>query len=89
MANLKTSIKDVRQNKKRAEINRSWKRRMKNVVKRLNEMIKEGASEEELKKQLQIVYKVVDKVAKRGIIKKNTASRKKSRLSKKVNKALS
>ena len=89
MANLKTSIKDVRQNKKRAEINRSWKRRMKNVVKRLNEMIKEGAPEEELKKQLQIVYKVVDKVAKRGIIKKNTASRKKSRLSKKVNKALS
>lgn len=89
MANLKTSIKDVRQNKKRAEINRSWKRRMKNVVKRLNEMIKEGASEEELKKQLQIVYKVVDKVAKKGIIKKNTANRKKSRLSKKVNKAIS
>jgi len=36
---------------------------------------------------LSAAYKAIDKAAKRGIIKKNTAARKKSRLTKAVNRA--
>ena len=38
----------------------------------------------EAKKMLSSVYAVIDKTAKKGVIKKNNASRKKSRLSKLV-----
>ncbi len=37
---------------------------------------------------LSVAYKAIDKAAKRGIIKKNTASRKKSRLAKAVKRAV-
>jgi len=43
----------------------------------------------EVKKLLPRLYKTLDKTAKVGIIKKNTANRKKSRLTKSLNKALS
>ena len=39
------------------------------------------------KKELANAYKAIDKAAKRGTIKKQTAARKKSRLAKLVNKA--
>jgi small subunit ribosomal protein S20 len=42
---------------------------------------------EEAKKLLPKVYKVLDKSAKVGLIKKNTASRKKARISKSINKS--
>lgn len=84
MANLQTSIKDVRQNKRRAVFNARMKKRYKAAVKEFNERIaaedKKGAAE-----YLPRVYKMLDKAAKRGIIKKNNASRRKSRLAKKLN----
>lgn len=54
-------------------------RAMKEAVKELKAKIvaKDAKAAEKL---LPGVYKVIDKAAKRGIIKKNTASRKKSRL---------
>ena len=41
---------------------------------------------EEAKKQLQVVFKALDKAAKTGVIKKNKSSRLKSRLSLRLNK---
>lgn len=38
-------------------------------------------------KELSLAYKAIDKAAKRGVIKKNTAARKKSRLAKLLSKA--
>ena len=46
-----------------------------------------GTSVEDARKSLSSAYKAIDKAAKRGIIKKNTASRKKSRLSAAVKRA--
>jgi small subunit ribosomal protein S20 len=40
----------------------------------------------EVEKMLPKIYKAIDKAAKRGVIKKNAASRRKSRIMKKVNK---
>ena len=43
-------------------------------------------TQEEALKLLPEIYKAIDKTAKRGVIKKNTASRKKSRLTKAIQK---
>lgn len=63
-------------------------------LKRLNEMkvaIKgakktKGEKNEELPKLISLAYKAIDKAAKRGVIKKGAADRKKSRLAKFLNK---
>lgn len=58
---------------------------MKSLVKKIREFIGENKKEEALK-LLSRVYKALDKAAKRGIIKKNTAGRKKSRIAKAIKK---
>lgn len=54
---------------------------MKKVLKDIKKLKSEGKTEEVLK-LIPRVYKAIDKAAKRGVIKKRTASRKKSRLTK-------
>jgi small subunit ribosomal protein S20 len=44
-----------------------------------------SANDKSVKDSLSLTIKAIDKAAKKGVIKKNTASRKKSRLMKKVN----
>ena len=50
----------------------------------MNEVVKDirGSDKTEAEKMLPKAYQAIDKAAKRGIIKKNTAARKKSRLAK-------
>jgi len=52
---------------------------MNRVVKQIRKLVAEGKSED-AKSKLPEAYKAIDKAAKRGIIKDNTAARKKSRL---------
>jgi small subunit ribosomal protein S20 len=52
---------------------------MNDVVKKVRKMA-DGGNVEEAQKMLPAAYKAIDKAAKRGVIKTNTASRKKSRL---------
>ncbi len=85
MPNLKTSIKDLRQNKRKAEFNKRIKNRAKKAVKSFNELIDKNDIEK-AKEALNHTYKILDKAAQKNIIKKNTASRKKSRLAEKLNK---
>jgi len=71
-------------------LRQSIKRRLRNI--KLKEAIKNAAvkmkkaKKEEMNKFLSLAYKAIDKAAKSGIIKKNTAARKKSRLAKLINK---
>jgi small subunit ribosomal protein S20 len=55
-------------------------RAMRDVVKELRMLVGDGKSAD-AKAKLSEAYKAIDKAAKRGVIKKNTASRKKARLS--------
>ena len=57
------------------------KKNIKETVKKIEKLVKEK-NKTEAKKLLPIAYSVIDKAAKRGVIKKNNASRKKARLSK-------
>lgn len=81
----KSAKKALKQNIKRKAINLKRKRKMRELIKKFRKLILEN-KKEEAKKLLPSVYKAIDKAAKRGVIKKNTASRKKSRLTRLINK---
>jgi small subunit ribosomal protein S20 len=85
MPNLKTSIKDLRQTKRRTLYNDRLRKRVKKSVKRFQELVKSG-EKESAEKSLRQTYKVLDKAAKKNVLKKGNASRKKSRLANQLNK---
>lgn len=76
--------KALRQTKKRTELNLKVKETYKKAVKTINKAVEAG--EKDLAEKLRLAQKALDKAAKRGIIKKNTAGRKLSRLAKKTKK---
>jgi len=85
MANIKAAKKSLRSDTKKRLFNLKRNRRMKEAVKTVKDLVlhknKDGANAE-----LSKAYKAIDKAAKRGVIKKNTASRKKSRLAQSIKK---
>jgi small subunit ribosomal protein S20 len=84
----KSAKKALRQSRKKRIFNLRRLKKMRGLVKQIRELIKEKNKKEALK-ILPEVYQAIDKAAKRGVIKKNTASRKKSRLTKAVEKMTS
>ena len=83
MPNTKSAIKALRQNKSRHARNLKQKEEMKDVIKKYKKAVEAG-KKDEAAKLLPEVYKKLDKAAKTNIIKKNKASRLKSRLTKKL-----
>lgn len=77
----KSAKKALRQSLRRKEKNLEWKIKMKEFKNKIEKLVKEKKIEE-AKKLLPQYYKTMDKAAKNNIIKKNNASRKKSRLTK-------
>lgn len=84
---IKSAKKALRQSIKRRERNLKRKKAIKDTVKKIRKELKSKNKEETLK-LLSLAYKAYDKAAKMGVIKKNTAGRKKSRLTKLVNVSL-
>lgn len=75
----KSAKKALRQALKRRKGNLAYKKTLKNLVKEAKALFSQN-KKEEAKKLLPKIYKALDKAAKAGVIKKNTASRRKSRL---------
>lgn len=84
MPNTKSAIKALRQNKRRHAQNLERKEVMKDIMKKYKKAVEAG-KKDEAAKMLPEVYKKLDKMAKVNIIKKNKASRLKSRFAKKLN----
>jgi len=84
----KSAKKALRQNVKRKERNVKRKTKIKELIKEMRALIA-AKKFDEAKKLLPQVYKALDKTGKVGTIKKNTASRKKSRITKLLNKTQS
>lgn len=82
----KSAKKAVTGSAKKKVFNTRRKNAVEREIKKLKKLIQDGKKDEALK-HLSLVQKAIDKGAKRGIIKKNTASRKKSRLTKMINKS--
>lgn len=81
MAYPLSTKKRIRQAKKRNLRNRHYKSMMKTWINR----IEKTSNKEEALKLFPEAVSVIDKVAQKGIIHKNTAANKKSRLAKHVN----
>lgn len=84
MAHSLSAKKRIRQNAKRRTINRSRKSQLKTQIKRFETATSSG-NVEEASKQYQLIVKKLDKTAATSTMHKKTASRKKSRLAKKLN----
>jgi small subunit ribosomal protein S20 len=83
MANTVTSIKRIRITERRTQINKARKSRLRYEIRKLRRLLGQ-AKAAEAQAALPRVFSAVDRAAKHGIIKKNTASRYKSRLTKRV-----
>lgn len=81
----KSAKKALKQSKKQRRENLCRLNAMREIIKKIRKLVIENKKEEALK-LLPQVYKAIDKAAKNNVIKKNTAARKKSRLTKLVNK---
>ncbi len=79
----KSAKKALRQNRTKRLFNLRRIKNMKDLVKQSKKLIKDNKKDQVLK-ILPQTYKAIDKAAKRGIIKKNTANRRKSRLTKAI-----
>ena len=83
MPNTKSAIRRVRRVKKQTQVNRIRKSKYKTAVKQMELHLKEK-EKEKAKKYFAKFQSILMQVAKSGIINKNTASRKISRISKKI-----
>jgi small subunit ribosomal protein S20 len=79
MANTYSALKRVRQTERRTEVNRKNKSRLRHQIRAMRRALtaKDAKAAGEL---LSATFSVIDRSAKSGIIKKNTAARYKSKL---------
>ncbi|KOS61028.1 30S ribosomal protein S20 [Lysinibacillus agricola] len=82
MPNIKSAIKRVKVNEKANAANSQAKSAMRSTVKKAENAV--AANAENAQDLLQAAYKSLDKAASKGLIHKNAAARKKSRLAKKA-----
>lgn len=83
---IQSAKKALRASKKKKVYNTRRKADYENEIKTIRKMVKDGKLKE-AEKELANAYKAIDKAFKTKILKKNTAARKKSRLTILVNKA--
>ena len=83
MPNTKSAIRRVRRVKKQTQVNRIRKSKYKNAVKQMELLIK-SKDKAKAKKYFSKFQSILMQVAKSGIVNKRTASRKISKLSKRI-----
>ncbi len=83
MANIKSAKKRIVTSRKAAALNNDVKASMKTSIKKFEKSLNESV--EVANDKLKVAIKNIDKAASKGVIKKNTASRYKSNLTKKLN----
>ena len=84
MANIKSAKKRVVTSAKRAERNKAIRTAVKTYIKKVEAAVAEG-NEEEAAKARNVAIAQISKAANKGILHKNNAARKVSRLTKLVN----
>jgi len=85
VANIRSQIKRNRQNEKRRVRNKAVRSELKTRIKRAVVTADQGAETRD--EQLRLAIKRIDKAASKGVIHKNQAARKKSRLMKRITRA--
>ena len=85
MANTKSAQKFIKVTAKKTSLNNAKKKDFRKAIKDVLQLVSEEKMDE-AKKAFIVAQKALDKAAKAGVIKKNAAARKKSRLSRKLRK---
>ena len=83
MPNTKSAIRKVRRVKSQTQINRIRKSKYKNAIKNMEALLK-SKDKAKSKEYFSKFQSILMQVAKSGIISRNTAARKNSRVSKKI-----
>jgi len=85
MANIKASIKDIRQSQKRAAQNRIYRGGARTAIKKAQSNINSDA--DNAQDSVRAALRALDIAARKGVIHKNNAARRKSRLMLQLNRA--
>lgn len=80
MPNIKSAIKRVKVTEKKTLRNKIIKTKVKNAIKRFQAAVLEGP--ESAKEQYRLTVSQIDRAVSKGVLHKNNAARKKSRLAK-------
>ncbi len=83
MPNIKSAKKRVKVAAARTAANKAVNSNLKTTIKKANAAIESNAADKE--QAVRVAVKKIDQAAAKGILKKNTASRKKSSLARKLN----
>ena len=83
MANTYSALKRARQTETRTEFNRQAKSRLRHAIRAMRRALT-GKDPKAANDLLPATFSMIDRSAKNGLIKKNTAARYKSRLNKRV-----
>ena len=84
LANIKSAKKRVLTSRVRQERNKAIKSSVKTAIKKVEAAVN-AADKDAAAKELLNATSIIDKAAKKGVLHKNTASRKVSRLASKIN----
>lgn len=79
MANTKSALKRARQNEKRRTHNRTYRSSARSYVKKARRLIELGELEQ-AEQEVAAAISALDRAAEKGVIHKNNAARRKSRL---------
>jgi small subunit ribosomal protein S20 len=83
MANTYSALKRVRQTERRTEFNRKNKSRLRHAIREMRRVLT-GKDAKAAADLLPKTFSIIDRSAKNGVIKKNTAARYKSKLNLKI-----
>lgn len=83
MAITKSAKKAIRSSARKRLSNDRRRRDMRSEIKEISDLVEKG-NRTEAEEKLPVAYKAIDKAAKRGVIKANTAARKKSHIAKQI-----
>lgn len=84
MANTKSAIKRLRSAERRRQRNQVYRGRARTTIKKARRLMEESRLEE-AREAVSVAISALDKAAEKGIIHKNNAARRKSRLMRRLN----
>jgi len=87
MPNLQSSAKRMRQSEKRRLMNQARKSDIKTAMKKVEHAIEQDAPEEEARQRLSEVAAKLARAKSKGVLHRNTAARRLSRITRRVNEA--
>jgi len=87
MPNLPGSAKRMRQSEKRRIMNQARRRDIKTAIKKLERALEDSVSEEQARQMLSEIAAKLARAKSKGVIHRNTAARRLSRVTRRVNEA--